>query len=539
MSHVKLLDCTLRDGAYLVDKNFGNQTIQGIIEGLVKAKIDYIEIGFLQDEGFGEGKTVFCNAEDARRFLPQNKNGCDFALLADFSRYSISNLDDYMSGGIDAIRECFFKEERFEAVNVCRVIKEKGYKLFVQPVDILGYSDKELIDFIEKINEIEPYCFSIVDTFGSMYQEDLHHVFEIINRNLVTSCKIGFHSHNNMQLSNALSQEFIRISAGKRKVIIDGTISGMGRGAGNTPIELIAEYLVAKKGAGYEIDILLDIIDTYIDNIRSYCKWGYSTEYFIAGCYGAHVNNINYLIQKNSIRSKDIRYIFNKIGPIARKKYDYELLEKTYVELLDSKIDDSEARNKIKSVIGNRPVLILVPGTTVNTYIETISQYIEAHNPFIISVNFIHKSIISDFIYMSNIKRFQVWHDTEEFKNANKIMTSNFPVESYDDKSIVVSFVKLVKCGWDAMDNSTIMLLRLLNDLGIRLVAIAGFDGYVCDLSNKNYFSEKLEIQSASIDAIHKNQEIKEMLIDFNLTKRDDMQIRFISPSRFQEIFEE
>lgn len=84
-------------------------------------------------------------------------------------------------------------------------------------LNILGYSDAELIDFLQEINNVEPYCLSIVDTFGSMYQDDLHRIFEIINHNLIPTCKVGFHSHNNMQMSNALSQEFIRMTYGKKR----------------------------------------------------------------------------------------------------------------------------------------------------------------------------------------------------------------------------------------------------------------------------------------------------------------------------------
>ena len=265
MNHAQLLDCTLRDGAYLIDKKFGNATICGIINGLVKANLDFIEIGFFQDEGFGDGKTVFKNSSDAKRFVPQEKNGCQFTVLADYSRYSIENLDECTGDSIDAVRECFFKKERFDAIEVCKTIKAKGYKVFVQPVDILGYSDIELIEFIQLVNELEPYCLSIVDTFGSMYQEDLHRVFEIINHNLVKTCRIGFHSHNNMQLSNALSQEFIRMTVGKRDIVVDGTINGMGRGAGNTPTELVAQYMVSQLGYGYDIDAILDVIDGYMD----------------------------------------------------------------------------------------------------------------------------------------------------------------------------------------------------------------------------------------------------------------------------------
>ena len=198
--HTMLLDCTLRDGAYLLDKKFGDSNIRGIVSGLVKAGIDCIEIGFFQDEGAGDGKTVYLNSEDAKRFIPKEKNGCLFTVLADCSRYSVSNLDKCDGTSIDAVRECFFKGERSRAVENCKVIKDKGYKCFVQPVDILGYSDAELIDFLQEINNVEPYCLSIVDTFGSMYQDDLHRIFEIINHNLIPTCKVGFHSHNNMQI---------------------------------------------------------------------------------------------------------------------------------------------------------------------------------------------------------------------------------------------------------------------------------------------------------------------------------------------------
>ena len=535
MSHVKLLDCTLRDGGYLIEKKFGDNIIHGIIGGLIKAKIDFIEIGFFQDKGFGEGKTIYKNSADAKRFIPKDKQGCQFTVLADFSRYSLENLDSYEEDGIDAIRECFYKSERYEAINACRGIKERGYKLFIQPVDILGYSDKELIEFLEIVNEVEPYCLSIVDTFGSMYQEDLRRLFELIDHNLTSSVKIGFHSHNNMQLSNALSQEFARITQGKREVIVDGTISGMGRGAGNTPMELIMQYLVDKYTVSYDMDALLDVIDAYMDNIRYRCTWGYSTEYFVAGAYGAHVNNISYLLQKNSIRSKDIRYILSKIGKEARKRYDYSLLESTYIEMVNSEIDDTKSRNLIKEYIGNNKVLVIAPGNTVDSFISDIGKYIEVNKPVVITVNFIHKDIDSDYLYMSNRRRYQALSNNADFKKVNKIFTSNFKKEECDDKTIVVSFSSLVKCGWESIDNSMLMLLRLLSDLNVKYVALAGFDGYETDSQKRNYLSDSMEMISIGSKAAKINEEIKEMLIDFNNTRRKpDMVVKFITPSRFK-----
>lgn len=535
MKHAKLLDCTLRDGAYLIDKKFGDNTIYGVVKGLLEAKIDLIEIGFLQDEGFGEGKTVFLNGADAERFIPEKKGNSQFTVLADYSRYSIENLDQYTGKSFDAIRACFFKSERHDVLDFCRTIKAKGYKLFVQPVDILGYTDEEIIDFIKNINGIEPYCFSIVDTFGSMYVEDLHRIYSLIDHNLVSTSYIGFHSHNNMQMSSALSQEFLRITYGQRKVIVDTTISGMGRGAGNTPTELVAQYMVSKLGYSYDIDAILDIIDGYMDNIRSRCSWGYNTPYFIAGCYNAHVNNISYLTKKNSIRSKDIRYILNKIGIDYRKRYDYDLLERTYMKYLESNIDDSASMEVLRMSLTGKNVVIIVPGSSASTETQAIKKYITDNDAVVITVNFIHDLIKADYVYMSNVRRYNYWMNSDKSLGINKILTSNIVTKCEGD--LVVSFTRLIKCGWEHMDNSTIMLLRLLDQLNVNSIGIAGFDGYSYKSDGSlNYAEKYLELSNVQDNPLELNKEISDMFSDFIYNKVSNCKIEFITESRFQNI---
>jgi len=535
MYHAKLLDCTLRDGAYLIDKKFGDNTIHGLINGLVTANVDIIEIGFLQNEGFGDGKTVFLNSTDAEKFIPKNKGNSEFTVLADFSRYSIENLDEYTGRSFDAVRACFFKSERNDVLDFCRDIKKKGYKLFVQPVDILGYTDEEIISLLHRINEIEPYCFSIVDTFGSMYVEDLHRIYSLINHNLISTSKIGFHSHNNMQMSSALSQEFLRMSYGRREVVIDATISGMGRGAGNTPTELVAQYMVTKLGYSYDMDAILDIIDGYMDNIRARCTWGYNTSYFIAGAYSAHVNNISYLTKKNSIRSKDIRFILNKIGSEHRKRYDYDLLESTYVNFLESNIDDCFAMKNLSEVFSGKNVVIIAPGNSASSQAEKIKKYINDNKALVITVNFVHDVIKADYVYMSNVRRYNYWMHSPDFINSRKILTSNISNEC--EKGVVVSFTRLVKCGWEHMDNSTIMLLRLLDEFNVKSIGIAGFDGYTFkDDGRLNYATKYLELSNVQDNPMELNKEIREMLLDYISTRKSTCNIEFITESRFESI---
>ena len=298
--------------------------------------------------------------------------------------------------------------------------------------------------------------------------------------------------------------------------------------------------MIDKMGYSYNMDALLDVIDGYMDNIQSKCSWGYNTPYFIAGAYSAHVNNVIYLKQKNSIRSKDIRYILNTIGADARKRYNYDLLEEKYLDLMQSDIDDSKAIIELSHELKDRSVLILVPGNSINENRNEILQYIKKYRPIVISVNFIDTEIESDFVYMNNVKRYQYWNQNENFKKVKKILTSNIMQKRERCDEIIVSFVKLLKSGWEHSDNSTIMLLRLLDNFEVESIALAGFDGYSYENPKRNnYLSGELELSSIKMHAFELNEEIGNMLVDYMLSRKNQkIEIYFITESRFEQYVE-
>ena len=536
MRHVKVLDCTLRDGAYLIDKNFGDKIITGIINGLLETELDVIEIGFLQDTGMAPGKTVFKNAQHAQEYIPKNHKKTEFAVLADCSRYSIENLEECDGKSFTIVRECFLKHEMKEALKKCKLIKERGYKLFIQPVDIMGYSDSDILQLINDTNKIEPYAISIVDTFGSMYVQDVQRIFNLFHHNLKSEIHIGFHSHNNMQLSNALSQEFVKMSYGIRNVVIDGTISGMGRGAGNTPTELLIQYMVSQMKYPYKLDPLLDIIDTFISNIRTRCSWGYSTPYFIAGCYAAHVNNIAYLLKKSSIKSNDIRFILNQLDVQSRKSYDYDLLEKKYISHIQSEIDDTKDFIELQNKLKGKEILLIMPGGSINDCVAEIQENAKKEDTFVIVVNFIPDFLKSDYVYMNNIKRYNSLREDEKYLSTKKIITSNiFNTENVIENVHVISMSRLIKCGWNNMDNSAIMILRLLDQIGVSKIQIAGFDGYdYSEKKVKHYFTDDIELSFSEETLDLLNRELKEMFLDFIYNKKDDVHVEFFTPSQFE-----
>lgn len=532
--HGKILDCTLRDGAYLIDKEFGRKTIRGIIGGLVRAGVDYIEIGFLQNEGFGEGRTVFRDGADAAQYIPKDRGRSRFTVLADYSRYDIGNLDAFDGTSFDAVRACFFKDERYAVMSFCRKIRQLGYELFVQPVDIMGYEDAEIIELIQNVNEIRPACFSIVDTFGSMYEADLLRIYSLVHHNLAPGIRMGFHSHNNLQMSSALSQSFLKMTFGQREAVVDATLFGMGRGAGNTPTELIAEYMVARLGYDYRIDELMDLMDGYVDNLRARCSWGYSLPYFVAGAFSAHVNNIAYLTDKNGIRARDMRYILDKIGKKQRKRYDYDLLEREYLDYIRSDIDDSKELRRLGEELSNREVLILAPGGSAVREKKRLLEYVNQKHPVVICVNFVSGVCPADYLFFSNARRYEAWEGQEAFQSAEKLVTSNIPRR--DENCTVLSFVRLAKYQNSYADNSVILALRLLDLLGVKEVSLAGFDGYKRERAG-NYADADMEISERKAE--NKNQRIAQLLEEYFRERKHRIPVHMITGgSAFAEIFD-
>ena len=292
---INLLDCTLRDGAYINNGRFGESSIKGIINKLQLAGVDIIECGWLKDNTYELGSTFFSVPNDIEQYIDKKNQNITYTLMIDYDRYNIDNLPSYNGGTINAIRIVFPFGKVKEAIEVGEKIIKKGYKAFFQAANTLAYSDEDLMVLAESINKTKTQSLSIVDTFGAMYEEDLERIVKVLDRELRKEIILGFHSHNNMQLSFALSTYFIRYldKHSERNMMVDSSLCGMGRGAGNATTELMVSYINRKEHGCYDMNAILDAIDMYMQYLQENYSWGYSTPYFIAGLYQCHVNNIS------------------------------------------------------------------------------------------------------------------------------------------------------------------------------------------------------------------------------------------------------
>ncbi len=320
--NVKILDCTLRDGGYIVDWMFGKDRIQSILSNLSLAGIDYIECGFLKEVNRNSDKSFFRSVEELENLTTAEQN---YTLMVNFGEYKIENFSNCKTPNIK-IRVAFKKHSQKDALIYIKQLVNLGWDVFVNPMSTNTYSSEELLELLQEINEIKPLGISIVDTLGNMYEKDVLRIFNFIDKNLDSSIAIGFHSHNSMQLSFSNTKALLKTGF-DREIIIDSCVWGMGRGAGNLCTELITQYLNQNCKTAYRIPPILKIIDKELKPIHNKTPWGYSTPYYIAAIHGCHPNYVNPLIEKGC-SDEEIDMILRKIPEDKKTLYDKSLVFK-------------------------------------------------------------------------------------------------------------------------------------------------------------------------------------------------------------------
>lgn len=532
-SNIRLLDCTLRDGAYIVDARFGSPAITGLIKKSEEANIEIIECGWLKNQPHEEGTSFFHVPDDIRRYIAEKKRGVTYAVMIDWDRYDLSQLPEYDGKSVDAIRVVFPHGRHREGMSVGRAIMEKGYKVFFQAANTLAYSDDELKDLAEEANRIAPVCLSVVDTFGAMYSEDLDRIIRVLHNELAPGIGLGFHSHNNQQLSFALTMHFVESLKGKRSVTVDASLCGMGRGAGNATTELVASYLNRKHRCGYDMNAIMDAIDVYMEYFREHYSWGYSTPYFIAGMYCCHVNNIAYLLKNHRTNSRDMRNIIESLSPDDRRKYDYDLLEQKYLENQCRKVNDEDTVIELARRFAGRKILLIAPGKSSLDDQARIVEFIRQEAPVVIGVNAFLPGYEYDYVFLTNSARYEYAQSAypEQFAGTCKILLSNIKTEPSENE-LIIGFERVVKRGWEHFDNAVICCLRFMDKLRADTVFLAGFDGFRSRY-NESYADEHIPAVNTSDDWDGLNAEILDMFRDFKNTAVCTRNVEFLTESIF------
>ena len=522
MRQIQVLDCTLRDGGYCNDCNFGFNNIKKIISGLIEANIDIIECGFLLNiEKYDKNYTMFTSLSQVAELIPEKREGKNFVVLADTGKFVPEDLPIYDGSSVDGIRVAFHKKDRKRGLEDCRIVKEKGYKVFVQAMVSVSYTDEEFLELIHCVNDIDPYAFYIVDSFGMMKNKDLTRLFYMVEHNLTDSIKIGFHSHNNMQLAYSNAQNLIHIQT-DRDLIIDSSIYGMGRGAGNLNTELFLEYLNENIGSQYDLKPLLMIIDEVLNGFYQRNPWGYSLPNYLSAKHNAHPNYAGYLDAKKTLTAEDMDEIFALMDNEKRYSYDKSYIEKLYIEYMATgQVQESHLAD-LRERISGKEVLIIAPGCSSAEEKDKIIKCAVKKADVCISINFDYNELNTDYIFLSNLRRFR---ELDESKRKKCIVTSNIPaVGAY----LQTKYRELLNDNEAVRDNAGMMLIKYLISLGVKKIYIAGMDGYSADPS-RNFADEKMNFytQRAVFEAMNKG--MAEVLKEF----RQKTEIEYITTPKY------
>lgn len=312
MDDTRLLDCTLRDGGHVNNAMFGKDNIQKIVETLVLSNTDIVELGFLKDGKYSEDESNYSTIEDVRKNIIKPKENQKYSVMIRPDWYDISQLTEN-DGTIEYIRFAFYLKDAELTENYCKIVKELGYKPILNPVNILGYTDEELETVILLIQKIHPYGATIVDTFGSMEIDSLKKIYELFENNLQEDIVLGLHLHENMTSAYLLVQYFLSIKKERRKVIIDGSLLGMGRIPGNLCIEELMSYMNEKQGKHYQLKPVLKCISECIEPIKEQIPWGYNPAYFFSGKYKVHRSYAEYYLRKEKLSLDQIYELMEKL----------------------------------------------------------------------------------------------------------------------------------------------------------------------------------------------------------------------------------
>jgi len=284
---LKVLDCTIRDGGLVNDHQFDDDFVRAVYRACVEAGIDYMEIGykaskklFARDQ-FGAWK--FCDEDDVRRIVGENDAPLKLTAMADAGKSDWrTDILPKQQSVLDMIRVAFYVHQVSEAVDMIKDAYQKGYEVSANLMAVSTAQDKEIDQALEVLAETPAGVLVVVDSFGSLYAEQIEIlVKKYLEYAKATGKEVGMHAHNNQQLAFANTIEAIIHGANR----VDASMAGLGRGAGNCPMELLIGFLRNPK---FHIRPLYEVLQNCLHPLRQKVEWGPYVEYNITGQLNQH-----------------------------------------------------------------------------------------------------------------------------------------------------------------------------------------------------------------------------------------------------------
>lgn len=334
-----ILDCTLRDGGYVNNWEFDTETALCVRDALYESGVRFIELGIMGKGGIPGKQTKFATFAEVEPLLAGRKPDCRYCVMVTQAEYA--SLDERFpacgANTVDTIRLAYFKPEAEAALETAAELKKNGYQVFMQPMATFMYQPEELAAHIDRINALKPTACYMVDSFSMMYNDDVRSMQQFMLERLDKAIFFGFHAHNNIQMAFSNAITFIEHPE-ERCLVIDGSIFGMGRGAGNVPTELLMEYMKKKMGAAFDIERLLAVFEARLEPVFKENYWGYSLPYYLTA--SKNMNSVYgwYLNRKGVKGLAEINRILDRIPEEAK----YTLMRRVADQTIEAYFEEKK-----------------------------------------------------------------------------------------------------------------------------------------------------------------------------------------------------
>lgn len=283
-SQIKVLDCTVRDGGLINKWQFSDDFVRKVFLALSEAGVDYMEIGYKSSEKYfsrdENGAWKFCTEDDLKRIAGGFDNKMKLSAMADIGRIDTEDIIPQKDSALDMIRVACYVKEIDKGISLAHQCIDKGYETTINLMAVSKVLERDLDEALNDLSKSSVPVVYIVDSFGAMYSEQIHFLVKKYFAALPGK-ELGIHAHNNQQLAFANTIE--AIIAGVNR--IDATLFGMGRGAGNCPLELLLSFL---KNPKFDIRPVIEIIQEIFIPLKAEIEWGYHIPYMITGILNEH-----------------------------------------------------------------------------------------------------------------------------------------------------------------------------------------------------------------------------------------------------------
>lgn len=528
MKNLKVLDVTLRDGGCVNDFNFGQNYMEKILAAQEASGVEVIELGYIdENKGSEHGRTQYINERVIPQCILKNKKpGVTYVAMMDYGKFNVDNFEPRTTDGIDGIRCAFHKKNCHDIIALGRKLIEKGYKFYIQPMITLRYSDAELIELISMVNKELPDAagFYIVDSFGEMRPNDMSRMLNLVDHNLIPSMPLGFHSHNNLQLSYSNAMAMLQFPT-TRDIMLDCSIMGMGKGAGNLNTELLLEHLNLFYGKNYNVAPLLEVIDKVINQLHDEFYWGYAPEYYLSSANHCTPSYASHFYNKHMLPIDQVGELLGMIAEEKKISFDRNYAEDIYRQYNESKaVDDSVVVSELRNEFGGKKVLVVAPGKSVGNAIDQIKSLSNQDDIVTIGLNI---TLNLDFDYLITT-RADIYD--QAVKNEKKVIVPSNVSKGGRGSVKVLNYANWIEVDERTHDSSAVIALKLLIACGVKNVLLAGFDGFSVNI-NENYYDPNMRHPVNEEQAERRNAYYKGFI---RRIAENGVSIEFVTPSLYQ-----